>query len=66
MFAKSPSAYLGIDDPYMSIAIDLACAGVVWTDDNYHTDESKETVNNETTAIGQELEDFQRRLRDER
>ena len=64
MFGQSPSDYLGITDYQTRTAIDLACAVGFWEDENYKFKVSKEQAGNEADAIGAELDQYQKELRE--
>lgn len=62
MFAKTPSSYLGISEPYLACAVDLACAAAVWTDDSTQMAKSEEKAGAESILRGQELAKFREEL----
>lgn len=66
LYGQRPSYYFDLDDKYMDLAIDYACAVGYWSDENDKYDESKQTAQNEAGSIGQVLEQYRQEMQDRR
>ena len=56
--------YLGIEEEWMILSVDLACACAHWEDENSKYAESKENAGREAVEIGQALEQAKQELQD--
>lgn len=62
MFGQSPAGYLGIEENYLRLSVDLACAVAVWEDENEKYRASKETAGAEAVAIDRVLQNYKEQL----
>lgn len=63
LYGKSPAIdYLGLTDPYLIIAVDLACAAAHWEDENQAYKTSNKTAGKEAVDIGRVLDQYRQQL----
>lgn len=61
MYGQSPARdYLGIEETWMILQVDLACSAAVWEDENYKYSEAHKQAQNEASLIGNALEDVKK------
>lgn len=58
LFAKPPSEYFELEDQYLNLAIDIACASAHWEDENYHHSQATATAQDEAGSIDAVLEEY--------
>ena len=62
MFAKAPSDYLGITDPYLRTEVDLACFSAVMADDNKHYEQSHKKAGKQALDIDRVISQYKENI----
>lgn len=57
LFGQSPSSYFGIEENYLRLSFDLACAMAYWEHENATYEKSQQTAGQEALQINRVLEE---------
>lgn len=66
LFGWPPHKYFDLDNDYVNLAIDMACASAHWEDENYHYKQAQEKAKEEADQIGGTLESFREQIQGQR
>ena len=62
MFGGFPSDRLRMPNALFWFQVDLACSAAYWQDENYKSDEAKETAGKEAVSMEQHLQNYREQV----